>query len=142
MVGLATTTVNFLMPYFGLREPAARSKSRGGWTTKILALTDALGNLLRFIFLVGNRYDTIGVPPLIDEVIYGWRHLIKNFLLELVVRTQSTINPLIASASSEVTGLVSRWIGTSQNKLAQIRILRQSADMLLHEGLIDQHRFT
>jgi transposase len=34
-------------------------------TTKILALTDALGNLVRFELLPGHRYDTIGVPPLI-----------------------------------------------------------------------------
>ncbi|WP_352608455.1 transposase, partial [Mesorhizobium sp. M0488] len=43
-------------------------KSKGGWTTKILALTDALGNLVRFHLLPGNRYDTIGVAPLIDGV--------------------------------------------------------------------------
>jgi transposase len=34
-------------------------------TTKILALTDALGNLVRFELLPGHRYDTIGLPPLI-----------------------------------------------------------------------------
>jgi transposase len=34
-------------------------------TTKILALTDALGNLVRFELLPGHRYDTIGFPPLI-----------------------------------------------------------------------------
>jgi transposase len=34
-------------------------------TTKILALTDALGNLVRFELLPGHRFDTIGVPPLI-----------------------------------------------------------------------------
>jgi hypothetical protein len=34
-------------------------------TTKILALVDALGNLVRFILLPGQRYDTVGVPPLI-----------------------------------------------------------------------------
>ncbi len=31
-------------------------------TTKILALTDALGNLVRFILLPGHRFDTPGVP--------------------------------------------------------------------------------
>jgi transposase len=92
-------------------------------TTKILALTDALGNLVRFVLLSGQRFDTVGVPPLIeglafdaliadtafdsnaiiaeldargakvaisqhprrakplviDEEMYKWRHLIKNF---------------------------------------------------------------
>jgi transposase len=37
-------------------------------TTKILALTDALGNLVRFVLLPGHRYDTIGVPPLIEGI--------------------------------------------------------------------------
>jgi transposase len=40
-------------------------------TTKILALTDALGNLVRFVLLPGHRFDTIGVPPLIDGVAFG-----------------------------------------------------------------------
>ena len=40
-------------------------------TTKILALTDALGNLVRFHLLAGHRYDTVGVPPLIDGVSFG-----------------------------------------------------------------------
>jgi transposase len=35
-------------------------------TTKILALTDALGNLVRFVLLPGQRFDTVGVEPLID----------------------------------------------------------------------------
>ncbi len=37
-------------------------------TTKILALTDVLGNLVRFKLLPGNRYDTIGVAPLIEGI--------------------------------------------------------------------------
>jgi hypothetical protein len=40
-------------------------------TTKILALTDALGNLVRFELLPGHRFDTVGVPPLIDSVAFG-----------------------------------------------------------------------
>lgn len=40
-------------------------------TTKILALTDALGNLVRFELLAGHRFDTVGVPPLIDGVRFG-----------------------------------------------------------------------
>ncbi|MDH6263399.1 transposase [Bradyrhizobium sp. BR13661] len=35
-------------------------------TTKILALTDALGNLVRFVLLPGQRFDTVGVPSLIE----------------------------------------------------------------------------
>jgi transposase len=34
-------------------------------------LTDALGNLVRFTLLPGNRYDTIGVAPLIEDVAFN-----------------------------------------------------------------------
>ena len=37
-------------------------------TTKILALTDSLGSLVRFILLPGQRFDSIGVPPLINGI--------------------------------------------------------------------------
>ena len=40
-------------------------------TTKILALTDALGNLVRFHLMPGNRYDSIGVAPLIEGIAFG-----------------------------------------------------------------------
>ena len=40
-------------------------------TTKVLALTDALGNLVRFVLLPGHRFDTVGVAPLIDGVAFG-----------------------------------------------------------------------
>lgn len=39
-------------------------------TTKILALTDALGNLVRFTLLPGHRFDTVGVEPLIDGIAF------------------------------------------------------------------------
>ena len=39
-------------------------------TTKILALTDALGNLVRFMLLPGQRFDTVGVPPLIEGLTF------------------------------------------------------------------------
>jgi transposase len=43
----------------------AIGRSRGGLTTKIMALVDALGNLIRFALLPGQRHDSIGVEPLI-----------------------------------------------------------------------------
>ena len=39
-------------------------------TTKILALTDALGNLVRFRLMPGNRHDSVEVPPLIDGIAF------------------------------------------------------------------------
>jgi transposase len=35
-------------------------------TTKILALTDALGNLVRFRLMPGQRFDAVDAPPLIE----------------------------------------------------------------------------
>jgi transposase len=40
----------------------------GGMTTKILALTVALGNLVRFELLPGHRFDTVCVEPLVKDV--------------------------------------------------------------------------
>ena len=40
-------------------------------TTKILALTDALGNLVRFVLLPGQRFDTVGLAPLIENIEFG-----------------------------------------------------------------------
>ena len=39
-------------------------------TTKIVALTDALGNLVRFVLLAGQRNDMVGVKPLIEDVCF------------------------------------------------------------------------
>ena len=39
-------------------------------TTKILALTDALGNLVRFRLMPGQRYDSVEVPPLISGIAF------------------------------------------------------------------------
>ena len=52
-------------------QSQAIGRSKGGMTTKILALTDALGNLVRFVLLPGQRFDTIGVPPLIAGIEFG-----------------------------------------------------------------------
>jgi transposase len=55
-------------------------------TTKILALCDALGNLVRFELLPGNRYDTIGVAPLIDgidfDALLGDKAFDANWIVE------------------------------------------------------------
>jgi hypothetical protein len=42
-------------------------------TTKIVALTDALGSLVRFVLLPGHRFDTVGIAPLIAGVEVGGR---------------------------------------------------------------------
>ena len=46
----------------------AIGRSRGGLTTKIVALVDALGNRVRFVLLPGQRHDSAGVAPLLEDL--------------------------------------------------------------------------
>ena len=46
----------------------AIGRSRGGLTTKIVALVDALGNLVKFLLLPGQAHDMKGVAPRIEGV--------------------------------------------------------------------------
>jgi hypothetical protein len=50
----------------GGTQTQAIGRSRGGLTTKILAVVDALGNLGRFILLPGQRHDSVGVEPVLN----------------------------------------------------------------------------
>lgn len=63
----------------------AIGKPRGGWTTKILALTDALGNLVRFILLLSHRFDTVGVAPLINDIEFGGLIADQTFDSDLII---------------------------------------------------------
>jgi transposase len=48
--------------------PQAIGKSRGGLTTKIAALVDALGNLVRFVLLPGQRHDVTSFDVLMAGI--------------------------------------------------------------------------
>ena len=54
----------------GGTQDQAIGRSRGGLTTKIVALVDALGALVRFVLLPGQRHDTVGVAPLIEGIAF------------------------------------------------------------------------
>ena len=45
-------------------------RSRDKLTAKIAALMDALGNLVRFVLLPGQRHNTVGVAPLISGLVF------------------------------------------------------------------------
>ena len=45
-----------------------RRTLQGRHDAKILALADALGNLVRFVLRPGQRFDTVGVAPLIEGI--------------------------------------------------------------------------
>src|SRR3954469_21845832 len=49
-------------------QAQAIGRSRGGLTTEIVALVDALGNLVCFILLPGQRHDSVGVAPLLTDL--------------------------------------------------------------------------
>ena len=52
-----------------LRQEVGRSC--GGLTTKIVALVDALGNLVRFLLLPGQSHENKGVAPLLSNLPFG-----------------------------------------------------------------------
>ncbi len=54
-------------------------------TTKIVALADALGNLVDFGLLPGQRHDTVGVAPLIDGIDFGGLIADKAFDVNWIV---------------------------------------------------------
>ena len=55
----------------GGAESEGTGRSKGGLTTRIVALVDALGYLVTITILPGQRHDLVGVPPLIDDVDFG-----------------------------------------------------------------------
>jgi transposase len=65
-------------------------------TTKILALTDALGNLVRFRLMPGNRHDSVEVPPLIDGIAFDGLIADKAF----------DSNALVAALNQRGSGIV------------------------------------
>jgi len=77
------------------QQNQAIGRSKGGWTTKIPALTDALGNLVCFCLLPDNRYDTIGVASLIEGIHFGDIIVDKAFdvdwIIEEMNRRKATI---------------------------------------------------
>ena len=57
---------------FALTTPTDGINGRdSGLTTNILALTDSLGNLVRFVLMPGQRHDSGGVAPLIRDLDFG-----------------------------------------------------------------------
>ena len=56
-------------------------------TTKILALTDAPGNLVDFNLLPGQRFDTVGVEPLIRNIEFSGLIADKAFDSDWIIET-------------------------------------------------------
>ena len=64
----------------------AIGKSKGCMTIKILALVDALGNLVGFRLLPGQRHDICGVEPLIRDRKFGALLADKSFDADWLVK--------------------------------------------------------
>ena len=75
----------------------AIGRSKGGMTTKILALTDALGNLVRFVLLPG--FDTVGVAPLIDDLAFEGFIADKALRQQFLIATSTSAAPRSSSHS-------------------------------------------
>ena len=55
----------------GGTQHQAIGRSRGGLSTKIVGMIDALGNLFHFLLLPGQAHDMRGVAPLTRDVPFG-----------------------------------------------------------------------
>ena len=67
---------------FGVRRKRGRSdqaigRSRGGWTTKIHALTDVIGRPFALMLTPGNVSDVAAAPALLERVT-GMRYLLGD----------------------------------------------------------------
>jgi len=48
-------------------------------------LTDALGNVARFVLMPGQRFDTVGVAPLIEDIAFGGLIADKAFDADAII---------------------------------------------------------
>lgn len=103
-------------------------------TTKIVAMVDALGNLVRFVLLPGQRHDTIGVPPLIDGVVFdallGDKAFDVDWLrAEISARGAAAVIPPKASRKARITydKAMYRWRHLIENYFAKIKEFRAVA---------------
>ena len=109
-------------------------RSRGGLTTKIVALVDALGNLVRFVLLPGQRHDTVGVASLIEGVVFGALLGDKAFdadwlRTELDARGAAAVITPKANRKAEIAfdRAMYRWRHLIENTFAKLKEFRAVA---------------
>ncbi|MGS0649100.1 transposase [Komagataeibacter melomenusus] len=68
----------------GIRSQAI-GRNVTGWSTKIIAMTDAPGNLVRFTLIPGQHYDMVGVSPLLAPANFGALLVDKAFDVHWIV---------------------------------------------------------
>ena len=104
---------------------------RGGLTTKIVALVDALGNLVRFLLLPGQTHDMKGVAPLIKDISFDALLADKAFdadwlLQDLNARGATAVIPPKANRTvqRDYDTEVYKWRQMVENHFAKIKEFR------------------
>nr|WP_250266036.1 IS5 family transposase [Rhodovastum atsumiense] len=112
----------------------AIGRSRGGLTTKIVALVDALGNLVRFVLLPGQRHDTLGVLPLIAgltfDALLGDKAFDVDWLrIELDGRGAAAVIPPKSNRKAAISydKAMYRWRHLIENFFAKLKEFRAIA---------------
>ena len=103
-------------------------------TTKILALTDALGNLVRFELLAGQRYDTVGVAPLIQDIDFGGLIADKAFDSNWIIEDMNERGAQIVvsqrpqrSAPLEIDQEIYKWRHLIENFFCKLKEFKRIA---------------
>ena len=103
-------------------------------TTKILALTDALGNLVKFILMPGQRHDITGVKELIADVrfdaLLADKAFDANWLIEELNRrgAQVVISQMPRRRSLlEIDPEVYKWRHLIENFLGKLKEFKRIA---------------
>jgi transposase len=103
-------------------------------TTKILALTDALGNLVRFELLPGHRFDTVGVEPLIEGIHFGGLIADKAFDSDWIIETLNERSAKIAisqhprrSKPLDIDAEIYKWRHLIENFFCKLKEFKRIA---------------
>ena len=99
-----------------------------------MALVDALGNLVRFVLLPGQRHDSIGVEPLITgldfQALLGDKAFDNNWLrAELNERGAAAVIPSKADRAGRIPYDVEiyKWRHLIENFFCQLKAFRRIA---------------
>ncbi len=103
-------------------------------TTKIVALVDALGNLVRFVLLPGQRHDSVGVAPLLKDLDFAALLADKAFDND-VIRAELDNRGAVAvipprsnrAASIPYDGEMYKWRHLVENFFCKIKEFRRIA---------------
>jgi transposase len=99
-----------------------------------MALVDALGNLIRFVLLPGQRHDSIGVEPLIAnldfEALIGDKAFDNNWLrADLKERGATAVIPSMASRAGRIPhdAEMYKWRHLVENFFCSLKAFRRIA---------------